>query len=787
VKILAKLLMGFITVALLCLLVGVAGVVVATRLSSSVSQLSQETIPTIELLYQINEQMVAIKVAIRTISNPLGADDTVFIKRQKDNIADARTKYADLIAKFDALPKTPEEKLLWEGVKGEIPTVKAYNDELVGLAEKALSVADPEERAGIYQEIYIMISGDRRLVFDNFLAKVQKVIDYDNQYYGGELPKQAEAFGKVGKAGLVIVSLSAVIAAVILGIFMGLSISKKIKAAVAAVDRMAAGDLSERLEVKSKDEFLQLAKSTNACMDNIQALIADAGGLVDSALAGRLATRADASKHQGDYRRIVEGFNQTLDAVIGPLNMAASCVEQISKGEIPSTIIDEYNGDFNLIKNNLNLCIESINALVADAGLLVDAAVSGRLSTRADAGRHQGDYRKIIEGVNRTLDLVIAPITETSEVLKHVAEGDLTVAMAGAYKGDFEALKTALNGSVDSINEILTQVTGAVEQVSAGALQVSQASQALSQGATEQAASLEEITSSITEVSGQTRQNTENAQTVFGLSKTSRESAEQGNIQMRDLVAAMSDINKSAEEIRKIVKAIDDISFQINLLALNANVEAARAGKYGKGFAVVAEEVRNLAVRSANSVKETTRMVDEAIANIERGNGLVGVTAKQLESIVEGAGKVASLAEDVSGASREQALGLEQISTGLNQIDQVTQSNTASAEESAAAAEELSSQSQQLKATLRRFRLKEVAGKVSNAEVLQLLRAELARQSGHGGARASLEGLVGVAEAAGAQAQAGAVHQAGGHRPARAGGVNPSDLISLDDDNFGKF
>ena len=145
-KILAKLLLGFITVALLCMLVGVAGDVVASRLSGSVNQLSQQTIPTIELLYQINEQMVAIKVAVRTISNPLGSDDQTFIKRQKDEIAEARTKYADLIAKFDALPKTPEEKLLWDGVKGEIPTVKAYNDELVALADKAVSVADPGER-----------------------------------------------------------------------------------------------------------------------------------------------------------------------------------------------------------------------------------------------------------------------------------------------------------------------------------------------------------------------------------------------------------------------------------------------------------------------------------------------------------------------------------------------------------------------------------------------------------------------------------------------------------------
>jgi methyl-accepting chemotaxis protein len=381
-----------------------------------------------------------------------------------------------------------------------------------------------------------------------------------------------------------------------------------------------------------------------------------------------------------------------------------------------------------------------------------------------------------VEGVNKTLDLVITPVNETIAVLSRLAEGDLTATMTGDYKGDFDVLKKSLVDSLDSINDILTQVNTAVEQVTAGSLQVSQASQSLSQGATEQASSLEQITSSITEVSGQTKQNTENAVQVNGLAKTARDDAEQGNKQMGDLVAAMSDINKSAEEIRKIVKAIDDISFQINLLALNANVEAARAGKYGKGFAVVAEEVRNLAVRSANSVKDTTKMVDEAIGNIERGNSLVDVTAKQLSSIVGGAAKVAALAEEVSTASKEQTQGLEQISMGLNQIDQVTQGNTASAEESASAAEELSSQSQQLKGMLGRFKLKAVQGRVDNAEVLQMLRAELARQgSSHktGTTASPMQGPKGPDN--------------GKRKGALAGHVKPADVIALDDDDFGKF
>lgn len=266
----------------------------------------------------------------------------------------------------------------------------------------------------------------------------------------------------------------------------------------------------------------------------------------------------------------------------------------------------------------------------------------------------------------------------------------------------------------------------------------------------------------------------------------------------------MSDINSSAEEIRKIVKAIDDISFQINLLALNANVEAARAGKYGKGFAVVAEEVRNLAVRSAGSVQETNRMVNEAIANIGRGNGLVEVTAKQLSEIVEGSAKVATLAEEVATAGKEQAQGLEQITTGLTQIDQVTQSNTASAEESASAAEELSSQSQQLKGMLARFKLRAREGKLSNEDVMRMLQSELGRQGpgGRSGLALRLDG-----QAGGTHGHAALGHGSGGHGyaaqavaaaspgagagRARAGktgrALDPAEVIALDDDDFGKF
>ncbi|HXN46968.1 MAG TPA: hypothetical protein VN893_10040, partial [Bryobacteraceae bacterium] len=191
------------------------------------------------------------------------------------------------------------------------------------------------------------------------------------------------------------------------------------------VDRISKGDIPPRITDTYQGDFNEIKNNLNACIDNITALVTDAGLLVKAAVEGKLATRADAAKHQGDYRKIVEGVNQTLDAVIRPLNVSAEYVDRISKGDIPPKITDAYQGDFNEIKNNLNTCIDAVNALVADAGVLVKAAVEGKLATRADASKHQGDYRKIVEGVNQTLDAVIRPLNVSAEYVDRISKGDI--------------------------------------------------------------------------------------------------------------------------------------------------------------------------------------------------------------------------------------------------------------------------------------------------------------------------------------------------------------------------
>jgi methyl-accepting chemotaxis protein len=257
---------------------------------------------------------------------------------------------------------------------------------------------------------------------------------------------------------------------------------------------------------------------------------------------------------------------------------------------------------------------------------------------------------------------------------------------------------------IRSINRALTAMVGTLsagaEQTSAAAGQVSSSSQSLAQGASEQAASLEETSSSLEEMSSMTKRNAHTAQQASALSAEAKAAADKGNAAMGRMSAAIGDIQRSAGETAKIIKTIDEIAFQTNLLALNAAVEAARAGEAGKGFAVVAEEVRNLAMRSAEAAKTTNALIEGSVNNARNGVAIAAEVGATLGEIVVASQKVNGLIAEIAAASGEQANGIGQVNTAVTQMDQVTQGNAAAAEECAAAAEELSSQAEQLAAVV---------------------------------------------------------------------------------------
>ena len=291
------------------------------------------------------------------------------------------------------------------------------------------------------------------------------------------------------------------------------------------------------------------------------------------------------------------------------------------------------------------------------------------------------------------------------ENLNAIANGDLTVEIV--RESDDDVIGNALAKMAGKLNDMFTHINSATAQVASGSLQIADGAQILAQGATEQAATVEELSASISEISEQTKHNAELANEAKMLGDGIKQSAGQGNRQMENMIQAVSEISEASQTIGKVIKIIDDIAFQTNILSLNAAVEAARAGQHGKGFAVVADEVRNLAAKSAEAAKNTSELIEMSIEKSETGARISAETSTSLTQIVEEVLKSSELVSEISKLSGEQAAAIAQISEGIEQVSQVIQQNSATSEENAAASEEMSSQASLLQELVSQFKLKD--------------------------------------------------------------------------------
>lgn len=393
---------------------------------------------------------------------------------------------------------------------------------------------------------------------------------------------------------------------------------------------------------------------------------------------------SDSASLQNTFRRLVESIKEKAFVAI-----------HIARGDLSVDVHKMSEQD--VLAKALRELKENISSLIREISTLLDAAMEGNLDVKAETEKYDGDFRRIVHGMNELMTAFIDPIDEIANVLNQVAGRNLTARLKGDYKGRFAKLEDVLNKMVATLDRSMRQVSDASAQVATAADQISSSSETVARGASEQANTLEEVTSSLQELSSMSRQNAGNAKEAKGISEAARMSSLKGVDSMKKLSEAIERIKTSSDDTAKIVRTIDEIAFQTDLLALNAAVEAARAGEAGKGFAVVAEEVRNLALRSTDAARNTAQLIEESVRNAGIGVRMNQEVLFNLEEIREQVNKVSEMMNEIAAASEQQQEGVEQINSAIERLNYVTQQNASNSEESANAAHALTRQSEQLK------------------------------------------------------------------------------------------
>jgi methyl-accepting chemotaxis protein len=602
-----KVLAGFVVAIVITVVIGGAGYWGISTLKSHVMQIGEVQLPSIRGLNLIAKGQLNVSYGERGLVNRRMMEKE--IRQNQYTRIDQGFKQADQGFKmYEPLPQGADEAALWKEFKGlwddwkrKLETVVQLSREKDDMLKAGTALQDSKIEA--IDDKALDASKECRVAFNKCDEKLDEVIKLN-----AKLAAAAVSQAQSDAAFSFVVILSAVglgaAGMLVLGLFLAKSIAKV-----------------------------------------LQTLIGEAKRLSEAAVGGKLQTRGNPELVSLEFRPIVEGVNATLDAVIGPLNVAAEYVDRISKGDIPERITDTYQGDFNEIKNNLNQCIDAVNAMSADAQKLAKAAVEGKLATRADAAKHQGDFRKIVQGVNETLDAVIGPLNVAALYVDRISKGDIPEKITDAYQGDFNEIKNNLNRCIDAVNGLIGESTALAKAAVDGKLD--------------------------------TKADDSQFQGKF------REILRGMNQMLEGFVAPVRDIGETLQRMarkdfskpveKEYPGAYGQLRDNVNLVVTNIREAIAQitesAAQFAEGSRVIAESSQSLAQGSqsqSSSVEEMTASIDE----LARSVGAVKLNANEANRVATEAN---TLAEEGGRAVQKSVESMEQIRASSTQIAEIIQ------------------------------------------------------------------------------------------------------------------
>lgn len=756
----SKLWVGFGVILALMIVLAITGTIGMGSMKSRVGDIVDNG--NVSIRYA-TEMVLAFDDVIMNQPELIMAKDEQARAAVKNRIDKARGEYKEAMESFARLPHSDKGKRLFEDIKASIGPAKAANDKMAALAlagktNEALSVYAKEARP----------EGMKLRAIAMEVVKEQETLN-------GARRNQAMSAYSTSRNILFLIGALALAFGAVIAYLLVRSIKLPLQNLVAATDRLAAGDVDVEVEVKDtgKDEFgmlaasfrnmIQSTKSSVLAVENIakgnldveiqvrsehdvlgKSLSAMVTGLrtvndhiiklYTEQKAGEIDYTIPVDQFAGAYRQVVSGVNDTVQLHVNNILKVLDILAAYAGGDF-SQVLERLPGKQIIANEKMDLLRGNLLKVIDEINHLTEAIDEGKLKTRGNAAAFEGDWGKLLTGINELVEAFVKPMNLTATYIDSISRGDMPPKITDTYKGDFNEIKNNLNSLIGALNEVtaaaerlaggdltvtvtqrsaedklmqalakmvkgLVDVVGnireASDQVAGGSQEMSATAEQISQGATEQAASAEEASSSMEEMTSTIKQNSDNAQQTETIALKSAEDAMASGRAVNGTVTAM-------KEIAGKISIIEEIARQTNLLALNAAIEAARAGEHGKGFAVVASEVRKLAERSQTAAGEISKLSSSSVQVAEEAGEL-------LSRLVPDIKKTADLVQEITAASAEQNTGADQVNQAIQQLDQVIQQNAGAAEQMSSMAEELSGQAEQLQNSISFFKLKDQAG-----------------------------------------------------------------------------